>query len=161
MTRIRLKYVQEFADRKTGSVFRYFRRPGFPRVRLPGLPGSAEFMEAYQQALQLAPQPLGTKRNKAGSVAAVVAAYLDSTLHFASRAKGTQTQRRTILERFREQYGDYPVGSMPPKFIAAVLTKKSPTRRATGSRRCARSVSSRSSSNTCARTPRAASSCHQ
>lgn len=126
MTRIRLKYVQEFADRKTGSVFRYFRRPGFPRVRLPGLPGSAEFMEAYQQALQLAPQPLGTKRNKAGSVAAVVAAYLDSTLHFASRAKGTQTQRRTILERFREQYGDYPVGSMPPKFIAAVLTKKKP-----------------------------------
>ena len=36
------------------------------------------------------------------------------------------TQRRTILERFREQYGDYPVGSMPPKFIAAVLTKKKP-----------------------------------
>ena len=50
MTRIRLKYVQEFADRKTGSVFRYFRRPGFPRVRLPGLPGSAEFMEAYLRA---------------------------------------------------------------------------------------------------------------
>ena len=86
----------------------------------------AEFMEAYQQALQLAPQPPGTKRNKAGSVAAVVAAYLDSALHFASRAKGTQTQRRTILERFREQYGDYPVASMPQKFIAKLLAKKRP-----------------------------------
>jgi hypothetical protein len=161
MTRIRLKYVQEFADRKTGSVFRYFRRPGFPRVRLPGLPGSAEFMEAYQQALQLAPQPLGTKRNKAGSVAAVVAAYLDSTLHFASRAKGTQTQRRTILERFASstaitQSGRCRRSSSPP-----CSPRRSPTRRATGSRRCARSVSSRSSSNTCARTPRAASSCRQ
>ena len=121
----------------------------------------AEFMEAYQQALQLAPQPLGTKRNKAGSVAAVVAAYLDSTLHFASRAKGTQTQRRTILERFREQYGDYPVGSMPQKFIAAVLTKKRPHAARNWLPTLRALCHSRSSSNTCARTPRAASSCHQ
>ena len=125
MTHIRLRYVQAWVD-ADGRVHRYFRRPGYKRVPLPGLPGSAEFMQAYQQALQLAPQPVGTKRSKPGTVGAVVAAYLDSTLHFGSRARGTQIMRRTILERFRERYGDHPIASMPQKFIAAVLTKKKP-----------------------------------
>jgi hypothetical protein len=61
-------------------VHHYFRRPGYKRGRLPGLLGSAEFMQAYQQAFELAPQPVGAKRNRPGSVGAVVAAYLDSTL---------------------------------------------------------------------------------
>jgi len=126
MTHIRLKYVQAFVDRKTGVVFRYFRRPGYPRVPLPGLPGLADFMAAYQVALAQAAEPIGAKRSKPGTVAAVVAAYLDSTLHFGSRAKGTQIMRRTILERFREQYGDHPIASVPQKFIAAVLAKKRP-----------------------------------
>ena len=53
MTRIRLKFVQAWVDRE-GRVHRYFRRPGYPRIRLPGLPGSAEFMAAYQEAYILA-----------------------------------------------------------------------------------------------------------
>jgi len=44
-----LKYVEEFIDRH-GKPHRYFRRAG-KRVRLPGLPGSAEFMAVYQAAL--------------------------------------------------------------------------------------------------------------
>jgi hypothetical protein len=35
------RYVQSFVDRKTGAVFHYFRRRGYPRVRLPGLPPAA------------------------------------------------------------------------------------------------------------------------
>jgi len=62
MTHLRLKYVQAFVDRKTGGVFRYFRRPGFPHVRLPGLPGSAEFMDAYQAALAGAQRSRATIR---------------------------------------------------------------------------------------------------
>ena len=50
MSRIRLKYVQAWVDRE-GRAHHYFRRRGFPRVRLPGLPGSADFMAAYQAAL--------------------------------------------------------------------------------------------------------------
>ena len=125
MTRFRLRYVQAWVDSE-GRVHRYFRRPGFPRVRLPGLPGSAEFMQSYQQALHLSPQPIGTKRSKPGSIAATVAAYLDSTLHFASKAKATQALERTILQNLRDQYGEHPIALMPTKFIALMLSKKKP-----------------------------------
>ena len=47
MTRIRLQYVHAFRDRH-GTDRYYFRRPGFKQIPLPGLPYSAEFMEAYQ-----------------------------------------------------------------------------------------------------------------
>jgi hypothetical protein len=50
MTRIRLEYVHEYRDCR-GKVRRYVRRKGFPRVPLPGLPGSPEFMQAYQDAI--------------------------------------------------------------------------------------------------------------
>ena len=47
MTSIRLPYVQEYRDRH-GKVRRYFRRPGYKRVALPGTPGSPLFMAAYR-----------------------------------------------------------------------------------------------------------------
>ena len=80
MTRLhRVRYVQAFVDRKTGAVFRYFRRPGFPRVRLPGLPGSIEFMTAYQAALDIPHHEIGTaSRSKPGSLSAAVAGYYTS-----------------------------------------------------------------------------------
>ena len=56
MTKLHLKYVQAF--RSGGDVYYYFRRHGQTRVRLPGLPGSAEFMAAYQAALATAPVAL-------------------------------------------------------------------------------------------------------
>jgi hypothetical protein len=52
VTRIRLAFVQEFFAR--GKVYYYFRKPGCARIRLPGLPGSTEFMTAYQAALDAA-----------------------------------------------------------------------------------------------------------
>jgi hypothetical protein len=42
MTKLHLKYVQSFGR------YHYFRRRGSPRLPLPGVVGSAEFMEAYQ-----------------------------------------------------------------------------------------------------------------
>lgn len=50
MARMVLRYVEEFIDRH-GKVRRYFRRGGKRVCRLPGLPGSAEFMAAYQTAV--------------------------------------------------------------------------------------------------------------
>jgi integrase len=125
MTRIRLKYIQRWVDRE-GRSHHYFRRPGYPRVRLPGMPGSSEFMECYQQALKLAPQPIGTKRSKPGSIAAAVAAYFDSTLHFGSKAKATQILERSILQNLRDQYGEHPIALMPTKFVAVLVSKKKP-----------------------------------
>jgi hypothetical protein len=84
-------------------LHRYFRRPGYPRVRLPGLPGSAEFNRAYEAALEMPQAAIGVKRTKPGSVNAVIAGYYTS-LEFRSLAAGTQAMRRAILERFRAEH---------------------------------------------------------
>jgi integrase len=114
-----LPFVQTFGG------YHYFRRRGFPRVRLPGLLFSPEFMAAYQEAMSLAPAPIGTSRSKPGSVAATVAAYFVSP-EFRNLADGTQAMRRAILQRFRDQHGDKPIGPMPAKFIALVLGSMKP-----------------------------------
>src|SRR5215468_9284608 len=44
------KYVHGFIDRHGRPRF-YFRRAGFKKVPLPGLPWSSQFMEAYEQAV--------------------------------------------------------------------------------------------------------------
>jgi len=124
MAKIRLRYIQEFIG-KNGAVFRYFRRPGCKRVPLPGLPGSAEFMAAYQTALGAPRPPIGEKRSKSGTVSAIIAAYYLS-LDFGALAPGTQAMRRAILERFRAEHGDKPIGLLPSKFIVLTLNKLKP-----------------------------------
>lgn len=112
MTRIRLQFVNEFRDRH-GKVRRYVRRTNCKAVPLPGLPGSTEFMAAYQAALTgtTAPlEPIGAVRTLAGTLNAIVAAYLDcspgSTSPFETLAAETQRTRRNILENLREAHGD-------------------------------------------------------
>jgi integrase len=125
MTRMRLRYVQAWVDAE-GRVHRYFRRRGYPRVRLPGLPGSAEFMAAYQAALEGPGLEIGVaKRSKPGSVSTAIAAYYGSP-DFAAFATGTRTTRRAILERFRAEHGDKPIALLPRKFIALTLSKMKP-----------------------------------
>ena len=125
MSRIRLNYVQAWVDGE-GRVHRYFRRRGYPRVPLPGLPGSIEFMTAYQVALAGPRVAIGAGRVKPGSASAVVAAYLDSQQFFGSKSPGTQRMRRGILERFRTTYGDLPFARLPTKWIEALLDSKPP-----------------------------------
>ena len=43
---------KSIVEDKTDGVLRfYFRRKGQKKIRLPGVPGSDEFMEAYYEAL--------------------------------------------------------------------------------------------------------------
>jgi hypothetical protein len=49
------RYVHAWIDRK-GPRHQYFRRKGYPRVRLPGLPGSAEFERVYNETLLAGPR---------------------------------------------------------------------------------------------------------
>ena len=120
MSRIKLKYVQAFVDQKTGGVYYYFRRAGFPRVRLPGLPGSDQFMMAYRLATAGMLDDIGASRSKAGSVDAAVAAYYASH-EFKGLARSTQYQHRSVLERFRNDHGDKPLALLPQKFIMLLL----------------------------------------
>ena len=120
------KYVQAWVDDRDGRAYYYLRRRGFPRVRLPGLPWSPSFMAAYESALSGPRTAIGAGRVKPGSVAAVIAEYLDSQSFFTSKSAGTQRMRRGILERFRRGYGDRPFALLPPEWIEALLDSKPP-----------------------------------
>jgi integrase len=126
MSRIRLQYIKAWVDKKTGKPYWRFRRRGYKEVTLPGLPGSSEFMAAYQQALDQPQMQIGAKRTKSGSVSAALVGYYASPHYFGSLSPGTQRLRRGILEHFRNEHGDRPIADMPAKFIALTLDRLQP-----------------------------------
>lgn len=118
------KYVQHWVDTE-GRPHCYFRRRGFPRVRLPGLPWSPAFMQAYEQAMAAALEPIGVERSRPGSLSAALPGYYASQA-FRSLAAGTQAMRRAILERFRSAHGDKPLALLPKEFIVGTLDRMEP-----------------------------------
>lgn len=50
MAYVKFRYITKDRDRH-GNVRLYFRRPGKTKIRMPGLPGSEEFLAAYKAAL--------------------------------------------------------------------------------------------------------------
>lgn len=95
MARLIVKYVQSVRDRY-GNVHHYFRRPGYARVKLPGLPGSKTFAEAYQNALDSVPGLPGASRVVKGTFADLMARYFASA-EFATLQPKTQTNYRKVL----------------------------------------------------------------
>lgn len=127
MTRFRLKYVHEFRDRH-GTIRRYVRKPGAAkRIPLPGLPGSAEFMETYQAALA-APvmrTEVGAARTKHGTVNFAIVAYYNSR-DFHNLAESSQKARRRILELFRVKFGHLRIDALRRDHIQRILADKPP-----------------------------------
>jgi len=112
MTRIKLKYVNEYRDRH-GRVRRYFRRKGQRSIVLPGLPGSIEFMAAYQAALAIAaPPPSSPKHVIAGSLAAVAAGYFRSA-DFANLSPSSQRSYSVALKPILAAHGHRLVRELP------------------------------------------------
>lgn len=126
MTKMLLRFVHEFRDRH-GKVRRYFRRPGFKRVALPGLPGSDEFMEAYKAALDPKHRlEIGASRTKPGTVGDLVARYLKSA-EFLSLASSSQATYRGIVERFRVDHGDKRVAMLRRDHVRDMMAKRAET----------------------------------
>jgi integrase len=121
---LRIKFVQAWVE--NGLARHYFRRRGQPRVQLPGLPGSPEFMAAYQAAFSAAPTAVGASRSKAGSVSAAIASYFGSPA-FKALAPSSQGVRRSVLEAFRRDQGNLMMAAMPKKFIVAMLDGMKPS----------------------------------
>ena len=120
------KYVHGFIDRHGRPRF-YFRRPGFKRVALPGIPWSPEFMAAYQSALAETPRvEIGASRTRPGTVAAAVAGYFSSS-GFAALAESTRRTRRQILERFRAEHGDKGVATLGRSHVERMVSAKAAT----------------------------------
>jgi integrase len=109
MTRIRLPYVHEYRDRH-GKLRRYVRRSGPRRVVLPGLPGSPEFMQAYQDAVS---GPVVRARTpKAGTLAALAIEFFGST-EFANLKPSSQGTYRMTLGPVLELDGHRLVRDLP------------------------------------------------
>jgi integrase len=99
MVSLRLKYIVEDLDRH-GNVRLYFRRPGFRKVRLKGLPGSVEFQAAYADALALTHgQSIASRRAQCerGSMAWLCQAYYKSA-DFRRLDARTERVRHLILD---------------------------------------------------------------
>jgi len=127
MTKIELQYIQRFEDRH-GKARYYFRRPGFQRVALPGLPGSEEFMEAYKAALESgAPKTAGEAKTKPGTIGALIVAYYQSQ-DWKALDPLTHKTYRNLLDRFRERvgkngvkYGDLPARGLQERHVYKLL----------------------------------------
>ncbi|MDR4307674.1 tyrosine-type recombinase/integrase [Chelatococcus sambhunathii] len=118
MVSVRLKYVIEDVDRH-GNVRLYFRRKGYPKIRLRGAPGSDEFMDAYRKALAGAvPIPAKPSVATPGSLRAISIEYFR---HLATRKDlepSTVRVRRGVIEGLCREHGDKPLGRMMPHHVA-------------------------------------------
>jgi hypothetical protein len=102
-------------DRENGKRRVRFRKGGFSTY-LNGTPWGEDFMLQYAAALdgvKAQASNIAAHRSIAGTVNAVVAAYLDcssqSTSPFKTLKAETQRTRRNILENFRNAHGDKPL----------------------------------------------------
>jgi integrase len=95
----RPKYTQAFPDRHGTPRF-YFRRKGFARVALPGLPWSPQFMAAYEQAMAGQAPTIINAKAKPGSFAALAASYLTSSA-FLTMKPSTKGVYRNAIDRLR------------------------------------------------------------
>jgi hypothetical protein len=125
VTKLRLPYVNEYRDVR-GKVRRYFRRPGQKRIPLLGLPGSDEFMAAYQAAIAgVETHQVGAARTRPGTVNAAIVGYYTSRA-FQEMAAGTKLQRRAILESFRNDNGEKRLPLLERRHIVKLLGQLGP-----------------------------------
>lgn len=106
MATLKLAYVDRFRDSR--GVWRYYfrRTRRSARIPLPGRPGEAEFMAAYQAAYATTGdlKPLRALAPPAGTMDALAAAYYRSAA-FLTLSKSTQKTYRGIIERLRKARG--------------------------------------------------------
>lgn len=121
------KYV--FKDTTPSGHVRYrFRKPGLPRTRLPGEPGSKEFNAAYEAALKAQPEPkpeTGASRTIPGTINQMIVSYYQSSA-FNHLAPSTRYVRRWLIERFRARHGDKPTAALDASHLHAMLSKLTP-----------------------------------
>lgn len=118
------KYCQGFVDRH-GRPRWYFRRPGFDRVPLPGLPWSPDFMAAYEAAMEGKSQP-GEKRTVPGTVSDLIVRYYQ-TPDFKGLSDSTKATYRGIIESFRAQHGGKRVAKLRRDHVRKIVGAKSDT----------------------------------
>jgi integrase len=142
MTRVRLKYVTADRDRH-GKVRYYFRKRALAsKTRIPGVPGSKEFMAAYEalldgQPLPEAPSNKPTKvRAPATSLRWLFHQYLANPVIIRELDPETLSNRRRILGKIADEpispgnpmkFGEGPFAEITSKAIRRLLERKANT----------------------------------
>ncbi|HEX3664826.1 MAG TPA: tyrosine-type recombinase/integrase [Rhizomicrobium sp.] len=118
--KIALKGINKATKRLASGkrvTYWYHRESG---KRLPGAPGSAEFLSAYQDAERIAPRDNGT-------VSGLIREYLSSP-RFGRNRKGkerpesTKREYKRLLARCEEEFGTMPVNALSsPKVIGEFI----------------------------------------
>lgn len=140
MANLRFQHVTTDIDRH-GNVRYYFRRRGQGKIRLPGLPGSAEFMAAYQAALAGIPAPTPTApqiaRAPGNSLQWLCNAYCQCPeFKGKSQSEGTRALRRRIFRQICAEplspgsaacLGDMPFAQLLTKNVRMLRDRKGDT----------------------------------
>lgn len=117
--------IHGYINRHGKAVF-YYRKPGCPKVRLRGHPGSPSFVAEYDAARSFGPGVIiGASRTVPGTLNAVLVSYYQST-GFKALAKSTQQTRRAILEKFRADHGDKRIALMHAQALQITINDKTP-----------------------------------
>jgi len=129
MTLVKFRYITKDRDRH-GNLRFYFRRPGKPKIRLRGLPGSDEFIAAYNAALA-ENDPSEAKVEK--SFEWLCERYYKSA-YFQSLEEYTKRRKRTALDDIaniamdgRRRLGFAPYAALEKVHVRKLRDMKSET----------------------------------
>ena len=101
MALVRFRYVTRDRDRH-GNLRFYFRRPGKPKIRLRGLPGSEEFADVYKAALS----DNGAGGAKAEKSFDWLCERYYKSVYFKSLEAYTQRRKRAVLDEICNHAGE-------------------------------------------------------
>jgi integrase len=117
-------YVKGYIS--NGRPYFYYRRNGAKDVPLPGMPWTAQFMEAHAKAEAAYKAPgaveIGASRTVAGTVNAGLVVYYRSTAFTSGLANGSQSSRRNLLERFRTEFGQVRLKSVERRHVQRYIS---------------------------------------
>jgi len=131
LAKIDVPHVQSYTDRH-GKRRYYYRRRGFARATLPP-PTDPGFAAAYKAASK-EKREIGSEATIPGSLDALLASYYLSA-SFKALRPSTQKAQKGQLERFRREYGAYPVADFTPENLTGIFERMSSAAQASNLRK--------------------------
>lgn len=112
MAEVKLNYVHAYMAK--GRTYYYFRKKGFPRVRLPD-PSAPEFSAEYDRLLRQAVGDTGPRRAKPDSLGELISAYRASPEYRDKKPKTRQAYDRYLA--MLADVDDLPASAMSRQWV--------------------------------------------
>lgn len=119
------RHVQRMVDRH-GHVRHYWRKPGYPRTTIKGIPGSEEWFISLAKAISAPPRDIKSRTTSTaapGSMARLIADYTES-FEFRTRPESVQDpHKRALAKLAASQVGEEQAADFDRESVQAVLVK--------------------------------------